>query len=233
MNYGYARISSSSQNIDRQIRNIRCMCPNPNLKMIVEVYTGRTQERPEWKKYYSKFQAGDSIYFDSVSRMSRTEDEGVREYLNLYERGVNLFFNVEPQINTDVYREACQPKIPMTGTDVDVILEAVKEYMKRVAEHQVRIAFQQAEKEVIDLSRRTKEGIQTARINGKVLGRPKGIHYPTEKEIKAKKKMLQRAKCFGGDLSDSDCMKIVGISRGTYYRYKNELLDMQDISKAL
>jgi len=57
-----------------------------------------------------------------------------------------------------------------------------------------------------------------------VLGRPKGKHYATEKEIQAKRLMQKRAKAFGGDLSDADCMKVIGISKGTYYRYKKELL---------
>ena len=35
--------------------------------------------------------------------------------------------------------------------------------------------------------------------------------------------MQKRAKSFGGDLSDSDCMKIIGVSRKTYYKYKKEI----------
>ena len=53
--------------------------------------------------------------------MARDEDDGVKEYLDLYKRKVNLFFFVEPGINTEVYREACQMQIPRTGTEVDII----------------------------------------------------------------------------------------------------------------
>ena len=45
MIYGYARISSKHQNIDRQIRNIKSRYPDAI--MIIEVYTGRTQDRPK------------------------------------------------------------------------------------------------------------------------------------------------------------------------------------------
>ena len=45
MNYGYARISGPKQNIERQIRNIRAMCPDDaSLTMIMEQYSGRTQD---------------------------------------------------------------------------------------------------------------------------------------------------------------------------------------------
>ena len=224
MKYGYIRISTKFQSIERQERNIRSMCPDPELKLIIEIYTGSTQERPKWKKYYPLFQSGDEIYFDSVSRMARNADEGVRDYLDLYQRNVNLFFYVERGINTTVYRESSQIRLPRTGTEVDVILQAIEEYQLRLAEKQIRIAFAQAEKELEDLHQRTKEGIETARLNGKTLGRPKGIRYITEKEVRAKKIIQKRAKIFGGELNDSDCMKIAEISRGTYYKYKNELL---------
>ena len=45
---------------------------------------------------FPRFMPGDNIYFDSVSRMARDEDDGVKEYLDLYKRKVNLFFFVEP-----------------------------------------------------------------------------------------------------------------------------------------
>lgn len=230
MNYGYVRISRPKQNIERQIRNIKSMCPDKSLRIIVETYTGRTQDRPNWRKYYPNFKKGDNIYFDSVSRMSRTADEGVAEYMELNRRGINLFFGVEPHINTDVYKESCNIHIPKTGTDTDIILEAIEKYQMKVAETQIRIAFQQAEKEVQDLSQRVKGGLETARLNGKTLGRPKGQHYKTEKEVQSKKKMLKRAQAFGGDLKDSDCMKVIGISKGTYYRYKKELLIEREIN---
>lgn len=60
--------------------------------------------------------------------------------------------------------------------------------------------------------------------NGKVLGRPKGTHCITDKEIAAKRQILKRARAFVGDLKDIDCIKIVGVSKGTYYKYKKELL---------
>ena len=222
MLYGYVRISTPGQNIDRQIRNIHRRYP---VALIVqEIYTGRTLDRPKWRKLLKQLKPGDIIIFDSVSRMARDAEEGFEEYQKLYASGIELIFLQEPHINTEVYRRALQVCIPKTGTKVDVILEAVEKYLMLLAKEQIKIAFDQAQKEVDDLRQRTIEGIETARINGKVLGRPKGRLYATEKEIQAKRLMQKRAKAFGGDLSDSDCMKVIGVSRGTYYRYKKELL---------
>lgn len=164
----------------------------------------------------------DKIIFDSVSRMSRTSDEGFADYKALYQRGITLEFINEPQIDTAVYRESLQIDIPMTGTDADLILKGVEQYLMKLAEKQIKIAFDQAQKEVDDLRQRTIEGLQTARLAGKKLGRPHG-RCITEKERKAKNIIIKRDKLFGGDLCPTDCMKVIGISRNTYYRYRKDL----------
>ena len=146
MIYGYARISSKHQNIDRQIRNIKSRYPDAI--MIIEVYTGRTQDRPKWVNLISMVKENDKIVFDSVSRMSRTSDEGFADYKALYQRGITLEFINEPQIDTAVYRESLQIDIPMTGTDADLILKGVEQYLMKLAEKQIKIAFDQAQKEV-------------------------------------------------------------------------------------
>lgn len=135
--------------------------------MIIEVYTGRTQDRPKWVNLISMVKENDKIVFDSVSRMSRTSDEGFADYKALYQRGITLEFINEPQIDTAVYRESLQIDIPMTGTDADLILKGVEQYLMKLAEKQIKIAFDQARKEVDDLRQRTIEGLQTARLAGK------------------------------------------------------------------
>lgn len=160
MLYGYVRISTPGQNIDRQIRNIHRRYP---VALIVqEIYTGRTLDRPKWRKLLKQLKPGDIIIFDSVSRMARDAEEGFEEYQKLYASGIELIFLQEPHINTEVYRRALQVCIPKTGTKVDVILEAVEKYLMLLAKEQIKIAFDQAQKEVDDLRQRTIEGIETA-----------------------------------------------------------------------
>ena len=178
--YGYARISTAKQNIERQIRNITA--GYPSAVIFQEKYTGTKMDRPEWKRLYRKLESGDTVVFDSVSRMSRNAEEGFALYKELYERDISLVFMKEPHINTDVFREAAKNSVPLTGTDVDYILEGINRYLLALAEKQIAIAFEQAQKEVDDLHQRTREGIETARRAGKQIGRPGGKTYVTKKE---------------------------------------------------
>lgn len=111
----------------------------------------------------------------------------------------------------------------MTGTNVDFILEGINKYMLSLAKEQIRIAFDQAEKEVLDLHQRTSEGIKTAKLNGKQIGRIKGNKYTTKKESAAKEIILRNSKDFNGTNTDSEVIKIAGISRNSYYKNKAEL----------
>ena len=88
----------------------------------------------------------------------------------------------EPQINTQTYKRAMQNSVPLTGTAVDYILEGVNKYLLELAKEQIRLAFEQAEKEVEDLHQRTREGIVTARLSGKQIGGRTGVKLTTKKE---------------------------------------------------
>jgi DNA invertase Pin-like site-specific DNA recombinase len=222
--YGYARISTGRQNIERQVRNIISMFPDSVI--VREVYTGtKFQGRRELDKILNTIEEGDTIIFDSVSRMSRDADEGFKLYEELFKKGVNLVFLKEPHINTETYKKAMANQISMTGDKVDLILEGVNRYLMELAREQIRIAFEQAEKEVSDLHQRTKEGIETARLNGKQIGHAKGTTYETAKAKTAKRIIARHNKSFGGSLSDDETIKQAGISRKTFYKYKKELLE--------
>lgn len=219
--YGYARISTAKQSIERQIRNI--LAAYPTAIIIQEVFTRTSLNRKEWQKLFKKVKAGDMIVFDSVSRMSGNAEDGFNAYEELYNRGVELVFLKEQHINTSTYKKALENNIELTGTAVDFILEGVNNYLMALAKEQIRIAFEQSEKEVADLHQRTKEGIETARLDGKQIGRIKGKKYPTKKEIAAKEIILKNSKDFNGTNTDSEVIKIAGISRNSYYKYKAEL----------
>lgn len=219
--WGYARISKAKQSIERQVRNIKA--EYPEAVIIKEAFTGTTTDRKEWNKLFSRVKAGDTIIFDSVSRMSRNAEEGFRAYEDLFNRGVELVFLKEPHINTAIYKNALNNSVPMTGTNIDFILNGVNQFLLELAKEQIKVAFQQAEKEVEDLHQRTKEGIQTAKLAGKQIGRIEGKKVETKKSKTAKEQIKKYSVSFGGTLKDSDVMKITGLSRNTYYKYKREL----------
>lgn len=221
MIYGYCRISRAKQSIDRQIRNIKAVYPEAVI--VEEVFTRTRIDRKEWNKLVSKVKSGDTIVFDSVSRMSGNAEEGFTAYEDLYNNGVSLVFLKEPHINTETYKQALQNNITLTGGTVDFILDGVNKYLLALAKEQIRLAFQQSEKEVEDLHQRTKEGIETARLNGKQIGQKQGVKLTTKKSIAAKEIIRKHSKDFDGTLSDVDVMKLTGLSRNTYYKYKSEM----------
>ena len=101
--WGYARISTKKQNIERQVRNILAF--NPLAVIIQETYTGRNSSRPKFEKLLKTIRTGDTIIFDSVSRMSRNAHEGFTLYQELYSKGVNLVFLKERHIDSETYRK--------------------------------------------------------------------------------------------------------------------------------
>lgn len=227
--YGYARISTKKQSLQRQINNIEAY--NKDAIIYEEEFTGRKVEgRKEFQKLLKKVKANDTIIFDSVSRMSRNADEGIKLYMDLFDKGVNLIFLNEMHINTDTYKNALGNGIQLTGTDVDDILEGVNKYMKKLATNQIRIAFEQSQKEVDDLSIRTSKGIEAKRKEAEKnnkefkIGREAGAKVTTKKSIEAKKEIQRLSKDFNGSNKDKEVIEILKINRNTYYKYKKELV---------
>lgn len=225
--YGAVRVSTPSQCPQRQIRNIKAKFSDAII--FVDICTGTTLQRREFEKLLKVVLPGDTIVFDSVSRMSRNAEEGFELYVKLFETGIHLVFLKEPHINTDTYKKAINVQIQMTGTNADIILQAIKEYLMTLAKEQIRLAFEQSEKEVQDLRQRTREGIETARLNGKQIGQKKGIKLTTKKSKEMKEKILKMSKFFTGNMNDGEVISILGLSRNTYYKYKKELLQEENL----
>ena len=223
MIYGYARISTKHQSIERQIRNIKSAYPEAYI--IQEAYTGTKLDRPNFNKLLCRLTSGDTVVFDSVSRMSRNADDGFKLYEELYSKNIDLIFLKEPQINTTTYKTAKEKAIPLTNTSVDYILEGINKYLMELAREQISLAFEVAQKEVDDLHQRTKEGLITARLNNRTLGHRKNTPLVHKQSIIDKETILRYSRTFGGSLSDVDVIKLCKCSRKTYYKYKKELLE--------
>ncbi|MDE6833961.1 MAG: recombinase family protein [Ruminococcus sp.] len=233
--YGYCRVSTPKQSIQRQIDNITAIYND--VEIIIETYTGNTSERPKWsqlkRKVLKQAEQGEqiTIVFDSVSRMSRKADEGFREYQELFYKGISLVFLKEPHINTETYKQAMNRQLDVnadtgdTATDkmINAIIGAVQEYQLALAEKQIMLAFEQSEKEVSDLRMRTKEGMKASGAGAKISKAKTGRTFETKKALRAKEIIKKYSKTFGGTLPDTECRILTGVSRNTFYEYKKAL----------
>lgn len=218
--YGYARISTMKQSINRQIENIQEKYPEAVI--ITETFSGTTLDRPAWNKLYKQLHEGDTVVFDEVSRMSRNAEEGYSLYRELYDKGVTLVFLKESTLNTENFRQTAQ--VALTGNDIaDIYIEATNKALMLLAEKQIQAAFQTAQHEVDFLHKRTSEGVRRAQAEGKQVGRANGTKIETKKAKEQKAVILKHSKDFNGTLTDPEVIKLTGISRNTYYKYKREL----------
>lgn len=229
MVYGYCRVSTKHQRITRQVTNITEL--NPEAVIIKEFYTGTTQNRPLWDRLMKQINVGDTIIFDSVSRMSRNADEGFKDYKSLYETGINLIFLNEPLINTSIFdstkNNLLKVSVKTGNAAVDNYFQGnialINNLLMSLAEEQIKSAFIQSEKEVTDLHSRISQGMRESKKNGKQIGLTKGTILITEKSVKCKEIIKKHATDFGGTLSDNEVMTLCKISRNSYYKYKREL----------
>ena len=217
--YGYARVSTAKQKLKRQIDNIKAF--DNTAIIFTEKYTGtKFYGREEFETLLSKVKTGDTIIFDSVSRMSRNAKEGTKLYFELYDKGINLIFLKERYIDTDTYRQSTLDKIKLQGTDEDEIFKGLNNYFRKLAIKQIKIAFDQSQKEVDDLKQRVKEGIAKS---DKTQGIKQGTKLITKKSLIMKDKMKRHLIDFGGTDTDAQFMKDNNIARNTFYKYKREL----------
>ena len=227
--YAYCRVSTPHQKIDRQITNITNLYPKAII--IREFYTGTCQDRPNWNRLLSIIKGEDTIVFDSVSRMSRNAEEGFKDYKMLYTLGVNLVFLNEPLINTSVFDSSRNNLLTVdveTGNNaVDTFfngnIKLINDFIMALAEQQIKMAFDQSEKEVLDLHSRISQGMREAKKNGITIGLARGSILNTKKSAHCKSIIKKHSKDFAGSLEDPDVITLCGCSRNSYYKYKKEI----------
>lgn len=100
--YGYCRISTRNQSIERQVRNILRVYPEAII--IKEIYTGTSFDRPEWNKLMRTIQVMMESYLMRYLVWGRNAAEGFDIYKDMFERGINLIYLKESHINTESYR---------------------------------------------------------------------------------------------------------------------------------
>lgn len=217
MIYGYCRVSTKTQKLDRQINNVTNAGAE---KLYTEKFTGTVNERLQWQKLLKAVKAGDTIIFDSVSRMSRNSDDGIKDYFNLLNSGVELIFLNEPHINSSVYGESLVSAQSIQANDEvlnDTVLKGIRDYMVKLAEKQIRIAFDQSEKEAKDIKKRVQQGIaNSAKDSGAKSGNTHAAKtVPVDK--------IKHYIATHDKVNKSDLARYLGVSRPTAIKWLTEI----------
>lgn len=220
--YAYARVSTTKQELERQLKNIKAF--NPNAIIISEKWTGGTNNRPKWNQLKESVKSGDTIIFDEISRLSRNAKEGIEDYLYLFNKGVALVFIKQRYLDTETYKQAIGKELAATNNALtDIFIEAINKAFKLIATQQIEAAFMQAEQERLLDSKRTKDGLAVAKANGKQIGRITGNKYITKKEKESIEKIKKYSKAFNGTMKDEELLKLLQISHCTLATYKRKI----------
>ena len=192
--YGYARVSSSEQNEDRQVEALKNFgVPTENI--IVDKCSGKDTERDGYQ-YLKKhiLRSGDTLVIKELDRLSRNKNDIKHELEFFKEAGVRIKILDIPTTLTDFPSEQMWV--------MDMINAILIEVLGSIAENERN-----------KIRSRQREGITAAKKKNIKFGRPK-VAVPDNwndisEQVKAK------------ELTVSQAIKILNVSRSSYYRMQN------------
>lgn len=191
--FAYIRVSSKDQNEERQIETMKREGIDER-DMYIDKASGKDFDRPKYQLLKQLVRNGDTVVFDSITRMGRNMDETLKEYEWFDENEVLLRFIKEPMINTNNEKD-------------DVMKQAIQKIILTLL-----TAF--AEKEREEIKMRQAEGIAVAIKKGVKFGRP-AIDVPnnwSELYVQWKAKEITAVKF----------MNEVNMTKATFYRKVKE-----------
>ncbi len=153
MKYGYVRVSTKEQNIDRQLVDMYAQGLNDKT-IFIDKQSGKDFERDEYQKLKKKLKSGDLLIIKSIDRLGRNYDMIIDEWRTL----VNDM-NVDIQVLD----------MPL----LDTRTEGKNLVGKFISDIVLQILSFVAENERENIKKRQAEGIRIAKEKGKHLGRPK------------------------------------------------------------
>lgn len=187
--YGYARVSTKEQNLDRQTVELKKYVDERYI--FTDKQSGKDMERTEYKLLRKVAQKGDTIYIKSLDRLGRNKQQ-IKNELEYYKlEGVRVKIL----------------EIPTTMLDIQEGQEWLIDMINNLL---LEVLSTMAEQEKINIRTRQSEGIAIAKLRGDHLGRPKA-EYPKEWQkvyIKWKSKEITAIKA----------MKELELKKNTFYK---------------
>lgn len=158
--FGYARVSSTDQNLDRQLIELRKYTSEENI--ITDKASGKNLERPGYQalKGVLGLRTGDTLVILSLDRLSRNKQH-IKDELEWFKKN---------RIRLKVI------DLPTTMIEVPDGQKWIVEMINNIL---IEVLSSMAEQERVLIKKRQHQGIEAARKNGKHLGRP-NIKYPPQ-----------------------------------------------------
>lgn len=153
MKYGYVRVSTKEQNIDRQLVEMYAQGLNDKT-IFIDKQSGKDFEREKYQKLKEKLKSGDLLIIKSIDRLGRNYDMIIDEWKDI----VN-------QLNVDI--------VVLDMPLLDTRTEGKNLVGKFISDIVLQILSFVAENERENIKKRQAEGIRIAKEKGKHLGRPK------------------------------------------------------------
>lgn len=196
--YGYARVSSSSQNLDRQIIALKEYVEDTNI--IVDKKSGKNLEREGYQalKGPMGLRRGDSLYVVSLDRLSRSKQDILSEVKWFKDSGIDLRIL----------------DLPTTMIDFPEGQEWIRDMINNIL---IEVLGSIAEQERITIRKRQRAGIEAAKKKGKHLGR----HSVAKPENYDDVMKLWRIK----NITAVEAMKRLGVTKTLFYKWAKEMED--------
>lgn len=190
MNYGYARVSTIAQNLDRQLDELTKLGIDEN-HIYTDKESGKDFDRKNYKKLVRKLKPSDVLFIKSIDRLGRNYNMVLDEWRFLTkEKGIDIVVIDMPLLDTRIEGKNLVGKF---------IADVVLQVLSFVAEN---------ERET--MRQRQAEGIKMAKLRGVKFGRP-SLNIPDGfiEIVKSYKK---------GEITSSQAVSKSGLTRGTFYR---------------
>ena len=162
--WAYARVSSASQKLDRQIEQLRPYVVDDAF-ILCDKASGRDFERPQWQLLNKILDEGDTLVICSLDRLGRNYTQIRDVWKDLYDRRINVKILDLELLSTDHSKANNDPMQQMIA---NVAMELFS-YIAERERHEIR--------------RRQKQGIEAAKAKGKHVGRPAITFPPNWKDV--------------------------------------------------
>lgn len=195
MEYGYARVSSVEQNLDRQVIALKKYVEEKNI--VIDKASGKDTNREGYQALKGLFglRQGDTLYITSLDRLSRNKEDIKKELQWFREKKVRL-------------------KILDLPTSLIEVPEGQQWILDMIQNILIEVLSSIAEQERLTIRKRQREGIEAAKLKGKHLGRPAYDLPANFGEVYGRWK--------DGEITAKEAMNILGMKKSHFYRKVHE-----------